>query len=126
MSNVKEACKFAMQKLGACAGVCDKFVKGEIPKNHCIPAARDAASACKKTIEACRAHVASCKNPGCADVCNASIKACEKAVEKSNACADAAGGGSSDSDNKIVCKDCAEACRAAMKACQDCMTKVCS
>jgi hypothetical protein len=125
MSMVKDACKLAMQKLGACAGVCEKFVKGEIPKNHCIPPARDAASACKKTIEALREHLKSCKNDACIACSNLCIKACEKAVEKSNACADACGGGSSDGDCKTVCKDCADACRACLKACQDCMSKAC-
>ena len=126
MSNVKEACKFAVQKLGACAGVCDKFVKGEVPRNHCIAPSRDAASAYKKTIQACREHMANCKNAACNDACNACIKACEKAVEKNNACADACGGGSSDADCKTVCKDCSDACKACIKACQDCITKVCS
>lgn len=126
MSMVKDACKLSMQKLGACAGICEKYVKGDVAKQACIPPARDAASACKKTIEACRTHIASCKNNDCATVCNACIKACEKAVEKSNACADACAGAGSDSDCKIVCKDCADACRACLKSCQDCMTKACS
>lgn len=126
MSNVKEACKFSVQKLGASSGICEKFVKGEIPRNHCIAPARDASAACKKTIEACRAHLNSCKNTACNAACNACIKACEKAVEKNNACADACGGGSSDADCKTVCKDAAFASKDCIKACQDCMAKACA
>lgn len=124
--SVKESCKFAAQKLGVCADKCEEFVKDLIPKTHCIPAARDAVAACKKLIEQCRAHIASCKNPTCTTVSQVCIKAAEKAVEKATACADACAGAGSDADCKIVCKDCAQACRACMQSCQDCLQKVCA
>lgn len=126
MSSVKDICKVACQKLEACATVCEKHVKGAATKQACVQPAKDAIVACKQVIAACREHLKNCDDRECVAVCQASIKASEKAVEKCTACVDASNGMGSDSDCIIVCRDCAIACRACLKCCQDSMTKTCS
>lgn len=126
MSSVKDLCKSGVPVLTKSADMCDKYVRGTEPKHHCVKPAQDVVAMCKKTIAELRSHTTSCKNSGCVALCQSSIKASEKAVEKNTACIDACMGAGSDNDCKIVCKDCADACRACIKAYQDCAQNACS
>lgn len=126
MSSAKNICKSAILKLEACALMCEKHVKATASKKDCIQPAKEAIAACKQVIAECRLHIKKCDNASCKALCNASIKAAEKAVEKCTACVDASNGMGSEADCVIVCKDCAVACRASLKACKECSEKMCS
>lgn len=124
--SVKGYCKDAISKLNASSAACKKYLEGIHSKEKCMQPAKDAIASCKKVIDTCREHVKVCKNVGCISSCNASIVACEKAIEKNHACMTACSGSGSADDVKIVCKDCIDACSKAIQICMDSIDKACS
>ena len=126
MTGVKADCRHLIPLLTACAEKCEEFVRGLVPKHHCVKPAQEVIQAAKNMIVVCRDHMKDCGNADCRTVCQETVRACEKAIEKSTACVDVCMGAGSDEDAKEVCADCAKACRDCIKACNNCIEKACA
>ncbi|MFA5998731.1 MAG: hypothetical protein WC747_01785 [Candidatus Babeliales bacterium] len=126
MIEVKADCRHLIPLLTECAEKCDEYVRDLVPKHHCIKPAQEVIQVAKNMVVVFKDHIKECTNTICSTACHATMRACEKAIEKSTACVDVCLGAGSDEDAKIVCADCAQACRDCMKSCDDCVEKACA